>query len=100
MRSIGRPTEEEIDRLKELAEQYFVGDKWAIKAKLWDDDDVHLEAFSTIGTSHAAGYEDTVAHHRQIIRYERQSQLCEYENRVSYASSHRSKKLNEFYIDW
>lgn len=100
MRSVGRPTEAELDRLEELVDQYFVGDRWAIDAKLWDDGDVHLEAFSTIGTSHAAGYDENVASHRQIIRYERQSQLCEYENRVSYAGSYRRKILKEFYIDW
>ncbi len=100
MKSVGRPTEAELNRLKELVEQYFVGDRWAVNAEFWDDGDVHLEAFSTIGTSHAAGYDDNVAYHRQIIRYERQSQLCEYENRVSYSGSYRIKVLNEFHIDW
>lgn len=99
MKQIARPTKSEIDRLEELANQYFVGEHWAIEAKFWDDGDIHLEAFSTIGVGQDTGYPKSVAYHRQILRYERQSNLCEYENIVMQSNNH-SRVLNEFWIDW
>jgi len=95
MKQIGRPTEEELDRLETFAEEYFVGGRWAIDAKLWDDGDVHLEAFSTLGTSFDRGYDEDVKAHRQIIRYERSTNRWVYINKVSYRGGRTSKYLTE-----
>jgi hypothetical protein len=101
MKEVGRPTEEELDRLEELVEQYFVGDSWAVEIRCWDDDDVHLTAYSTIGTNCNEGYPLSVAWHRQNIIYERQSGHCHYENRLrSQTSSQPDRTLNRVEIDW
>jgi len=95
MNEIGRPTEEELDRMEAFAEEYFVGDRWAIDAMLWDDGDVHLEAFSTLGTSFERGYDEDVKAHRQIIKYERGPKQWVYINKVSYTGARPSKYLTE-----
>lgn len=95
MNEIGRPTEEELDRMEAFVEEYFVGDRWAIDAKLWDDGDVHLEAFSTLGTSFERGYDEGVKAHRQIIKYERGPNQWVYINKVSYTGARKSKYLKE-----
>jgi len=95
MNRIGRPTEEELDRMEAFAEEYFVGDRWAIDAMLWDDGDVHLEAFSTLGTSHDRGYGPNIASHRQIIRYERSTSRWVYINKVITTGSNKNRYLIE-----
>jgi len=101
MDAVGRPTDEEFDRLKELVEEYFVGSSWAIEVRCWDDDDVHLTAYSTIGTNCDEGYPLAIAYHRQNIIYERQEGHCHYENRVRYqASSRPNRILNREEIEW
>lgn len=95
MNEIGRPTDEELDQMQSFAEEYFVGDRWAIDASLWDDGDVHLEAFSTLGTSFDRGYDETVKAHRQIIKYERSASRWVYINKVAYTGARPSQYLTE-----
>jgi len=103
MNDVGVITEEEHERIKEAVEKHFVGDTWAIEASLWDDGDVHLEAFSTIGNSNHAGYSDDVWNHQQVIVYERDD-VFKYQNRVEYrCEGHRVKEmqvLQEKELDW
>ena len=80
MKRIGRPTEAELDRIEELVDEYFVGDSWALDAKFWDDGDIHLTAYSTLGTNCNEGYPIEVINHRQVILYKRQSGDCYYIN--------------------
>ena len=101
MKQVGHPTDEEFERLKELVDEYFVGDRWAIEVRCWDDGDVHLTAYSTIGTNCDDGYPLAISWHRQNIIYERQAEHCHYENRVRYqASSRPSRVLNRQEIDF
>jgi len=100
MRQIGRPTDEELDRIEALAEEYFSGERWAVEAKFWDDGDVHLEAFCTIGTSFDSGYDKSVRFHRQILRYERSANQCTYTNKVVRSDESAVQYLNEIEIEW
>jgi hypothetical protein len=100
MDKVGRPTDSEISRMEELVNTYFGGERWAIEAKFWDDGDVHLEAYSTIGTGFERDYPNNVSHHRQLIRYERESGKCTYLNRVTYTDRMRVRDLNRLELDW
>lgn len=80
--TVGRPTDAELDRMEELVDEYFVGDNYAIKINCWDDGDVHLTAYSTIGTNCSEGYPMEVLEHRQIIEYKRDDETCLYRNFV------------------
>jgi len=100
VKEIGRPTDEELDRMEALAEAYFSGERWAVEAKLWDDGDVHLEAFCTLGTSFEPGYDNSVRYHRQILIYERSANTCTYINKVSRFGESQVQYLNEEAIDW
>lgn len=68
--------------MEELVDEYFVLDDYAIEVKCWDDGDVHISAFSTIGTNHDGNYPQDVLQHRQIIRYCRDDDTCLYQNVV------------------
>ena len=103
MRSVGRPAGEELDRIEELAEMYFHKDRWAIDAFFWDDGDVHIEAFSTIGTGYEHAYPDEVNNHRQIIVYERDAEILKYKNRIELKNDNigsRVRVLNEIKLEW
>ena len=100
MNKIGRPTTDELDRIEELVDEYFVGDSWALDAKFWDDGDVHLTAYSTLGTNFNDGYPRNALDHKQFILYERQDGEAEYINRVNMASPLPDKELNRISIDW
>jgi hypothetical protein len=100
MKYIGRPTDEELDRIEELAEAYFLGEWWTVEAKLWDDGDVHLEAFCTLGTSFEQRYDNSVRYHRQVLRYERSSNSCTYINKVSRHGESQAQYLKEKVINW
>jgi hypothetical protein len=100
MNEIGRPTDEELDRMEELADQYFVGDKWGLDAKFWDDGDVHLTAYSTIGTNNDDGYPMEALHHRQLIIYEREDDECWYVNKVKISHPRPNRELNRVEIDF
>lgn len=103
MNSIGRPTDDEIARLEALADKYFVRDRWAIEARLWDDGDVHMCAYSTIGTGDIDAYPDEVFNHQQVIEYERGDGAV-YINRLELkCEKHKAanvRELNRFGIDF
>jgi len=85
MNKIGRPTHEEINRIEELADKYFEEDiPWAVESKFWDDGDVHLEAYQTLGTGADRGYNGDVNNHRNIIYYRRDDGFAKYVERVQY----------------
>lgn len=104
MNAVGRPTEDELDRFEELADEYFVGDSWTIEASLWDDGDVHFEAFTTLGNKHRDGYPNDLWNHRQKIVYERGDEFAHYYNVLEWPhEEHQAsaiQKLNEFEIEW
>lgn len=100
MNEVGRPTEEEFDRLEELVEQYFVGDKWAVEIRCWDDSDVHLIAYSTIGTNCTEGYPVEVMYHRQNIIYKREDDICYYSNKIRTMDNRPNRELNRIYLEW
>lgn len=101
MNEVGRPTSEELDRMEELVDEYFVGDSWATEIRCWDDGDVHINAYSTLGTNYDDGYPVEVRYHRQNILYKREDNECFYKNVVELMTSSRPKmELNRIEIDW
>lgn len=96
---VGRPTEAEFDRLEELVDEYFVGDSWAIECRCWDDGDVHLTAYSTIGTNCTDGYPIEVAWHRQYLHYQREEESCKYSNKLSLMGP-PDRTLKTFEVEW
>lgn len=101
MRELGRPTDEELDRIEELADEYFRSDRWAVEVRCWDDGDVHLIAYSTLGTNVSEGYPIDVRSHKQLIIYERESGHAHYQNKVNYQTNMKPDKLlNRIEIDF
>lgn len=100
MKDIARPTDEELNRMEELAREYFVIDSWAIDSKLWDDGDVHLTAYSTLATNVDDGYKTKHLHHRQTIHYQREGEYCHYKNVVTLQSPEPDRVLNMIEIEW
>lgn len=97
MNPVGRPKDSEMDRVSGLAKEYFVSDDWSIEVKCWDDGDVHIEAYSTLGVGFAVGYPSDVHYHRQIVRYKRDESVCNYINAVYYTDG-TIQDLNRFEI--
>lgn len=75
--TVGRPTDDEIDRVEELVEEHFGDNPYGIKVKLWNDGDVHMVAYSTIATNCTGGVPKGVLEHRETIKYER-GDVCIY----------------------
>lgn len=100
MNEIGRPTSDELDRIEELAEQYFVGESWSIDAKFWDDGDIHLTAYSTLGTNCYDAYPIEVLRHRQYIIYERYDEEALYLNKLEISHPRPDRELNRIELDW
>ena len=96
---VGRPTESEIDRIEELANRLFVDDSWTINSKMWDDGDVHLTAYSTVGTSYDEGYPSEVVHHRQFIIYERFNEEAVYLNKLRLHHPRPDRELDRRELD-
>lgn len=100
MNEIGRPTEQELDRMEELVDQYFVGDTWGLDAKFWDDGDVHLTAYSTLGTNFSDGYPIEILEHKQLIIYERFDEEAIYINRLRVGSPRPNRELDRIELEW
>jgi len=100
MNDIGRPTDEELDRMEELVDELFVGHSWGLAATFWDDDDVHLRAYSTLGTNFNDGYPMYVISHKQEIIYERQDSEAVYRNRIEMEHPREDKTLEQRDLDW
>lgn len=100
MKTIGRPQEEELDRMEELVDELFVGDSWGIAATFWDDEDVHLRAYSTLGTNVYEGYPMYVISHKQEIIYEREDNEAVYRNRVEMEHPREDRTLEQRELDW
>mgnify|MGYP000294044871 CR=1 FL=1 len=100
MNEIGRPTDEELDRMEELVEELFVGDSWGLAATFWDDSDVHLRAYSTLGTNLNEGYPMYVISHKQEIIYERHGGEAVYRNRVEMEHPREDVMLQQYDLDW
>lgn len=98
--TVGRPSEVEIDRMEELVDELFVGDQYAIKANFWDDGDVHMTAFSTIGTNIDEGYPMDALEHRQTIRYHRDDDVCIYQNVVRHEFPSPNQVLERREVDF
>jgi hypothetical protein len=100
VKDIGRPTEDELDRMEELVNELFVGDSWGLAATFWDDRDVHLRAYSTLGSNVYEGYPMYVISHKQEIIYERQDDEAVYRNRVEMEHPRQNKILQQRDIEW
>jgi hypothetical protein len=100
LNEIARPTDEELDRIEELVDEYFVGEKWGLDAKFWDDGDVHLTAYSTLGTNCNEGYPMEVINHRQVIVYQREAGDCFYINEARIDAPRCNQELNQINIDF
>lgn len=100
MKEIGRPTDEELNRLEELVNEIFVGESWGVAATFWDDDDVHLRAYSTIGTNVREGYPMHVISHKQEIIYEREDEEAIYRNKVEMEHPRENNILQQRELDW
>lgn len=96
-----RPTDAELGRVEELIEELFVGSRYSIDIRLWDDGDVHITAYSTLGTNMTDGYPPDTYQHRQVIEYEREAEMLLYRNYLKRMHPKPSCELNriEFEVD-
>lgn len=94
-------TEEEMELVYTLMDEFFVGDRASINVELWDDGDCHIHAFTTLGTGYHERYPDDVKYHRQEIDFERYRDHCKLRNVVVFegAEPRKTQLLNSQKID-
>jgi len=93
-------TDAERERIYELIDKYFVGDRFSIDERLWDDGDAHITVYSTLGTNCNEGYPMRAIAHRQILEYERKAGTCVYRNFVRMENPRPQKVLNRVEIEF